>query len=154
MTLVWIGGADYPQGGSEYNLSTDLDAARAVIERSRMPIWQIPAGAYRQLQMSVAEMTATLRPMSATTNWLYGRYADLPPFVQLGGAITLGDSPMVLLTSVSSESSASSIIAGRRLLDDSHYGAEIPGRSIRLFTQLDARLALADFLALMRPQAG
>ena len=152
MTLVWIGGADYPQGGSEYNMSTDLEAARTLIERSRMPIWQIPASAYRQLQMSVAEMSATLRPMSATTAWLYGRYADLPPFVQLGGAITLGDSPMVLLTSVSAESSASSIIAGRRLLDDSRYGAEIPGRSIRLFTQLDARLALADFLALMHPR--
>jgi hypothetical protein len=53
---------------------------------------------------------------------------------------------------VSAESSASSIIAGRRLLDDSRYGAEIPGRSIRLFTQLDARLALADFLALMHPR--
>lgn len=153
MTLVWIGGADYPQGGSEYNLSTDLEAARAVIERSRMPVWQIPAGAYRQLQMSVAEMASTMQPISPATAWLYARYADLPPFVNLGGAITLGDSPLVLLTSITPDSSASSQIAGRRILDDSRYGAEIGGRSIRLFTQLDARLALADFLAVMRQPA-
>ncbi|WP_457831661.1 hypothetical protein, partial [Staphylococcus aureus] len=81
---------------------------------------------------------------------LYGRYADLPPFVTLGGAITLGDSPLVLLTSVTAESSRSKDLGARRLLEDGRYGEEIAGRTIRVFDQLDARLALADFLAVMR----
>lgn len=150
MTLVWIGGSAYPEGGSEYNLVTDIDAARHVFEHSKIPIWQIPDTAYRQLQLSVAEMTADFPNISAVTRWLYGRYADLPPFVTLGGAITLGDSPLVLLTSVSAESSQSSIVLAQHFLDDGRYGGEIVGRRIRVFEQLDSRLALGDFLAVMR----
>lgn len=150
MTLVWIGGGAYPQGGHEYNLNTDLEAARFVIERSGMAIWQVPDQAYRQLQISVAEMLSDFRGISPLTQWLYGRYADLPPFVTLGGAITLGDSPLVLLTSVTAESSRSGDLVARRLLEDGRYGEEIAGRTIRVFDQLDARLALADFLAVMR----
>ncbi len=37
MTLIWIGGGGYPDGGWEYNLSADADAARQVIEGSAMP---------------------------------------------------------------------------------------------------------------------
>lgn len=150
MTLVWIGGAAYPQGGHEYNLNTDLEAARFVIERSGIAIWQVPDQAYRQLQISVAEMQSDFRGISSVTQWLYGRYADLPPFVTLGGAITLGDSPLVLLTSVTAESSRSKDLGARRLLEDGRYGEEIAGRTIRVFDQLDGRLALADFLAVMR----
>jgi inosine-uridine nucleoside N-ribohydrolase len=39
--LVWIGGAADAAGGYEYNLSTDIAAARYVLEESSVPVWQI-----------------------------------------------------------------------------------------------------------------
>ena len=154
MTLIWIGGAAFPGGGTEYNLSTDLDAARTVIERSMIPVWQVPEPAYRQFQLSVAELTAVIRTISPLGAWLHDRYSALPPFVSLGGSITLGDSPLVLLGSISADSSEAREQPARRILDDGHYGADIPDRTLRVFERLDARLALADFVALLREQAG
>jgi inosine-uridine nucleoside N-ribohydrolase len=36
MSLVWVGGLT--DGGTEYNLSADIAAARTVFEESRLPI--------------------------------------------------------------------------------------------------------------------
>jgi inosine-uridine nucleoside N-ribohydrolase len=73
MTVVWIGGGPWPEGGWEYNLATDADAARYVIEQSTVPMWQVPQNAYRQMQYSIAEMTADLRPISDFSRWLAAR---------------------------------------------------------------------------------
>ena len=150
MTLVWIGGGGYPGGGWEYNLATDVEAARVVIEQSAIPIWQIPQPAYRQAQFSIAEMTADLRPISPFSRWLYERFTSPPAFVELGGTWPLGDSPLVLLTALTSESSRSVELTARRIASESSYGETIGGRTIRVFEQLDTRLMLADFLAQLR----
>jgi len=153
MTVVWIGGGPHPKGGWEYNLATDVEAAREVIERSRVPLWQIPQDVYRQMQFSVAEMAVTLQPISPLTQWLYDRFTSPPDFIDIGGAWPLGDSPLVLLTSISSESSRSSEIPGRVVKPDQSYGDVVPGRTVRVFETLDARLTFDDMLALFRLQA-
>lgn len=150
MTVVWIGGGPYPEGGWEYNLATDLEAARLVIEQSTVPLWQVPQDAYRQMQYSIAEMTADLRPISPFTRWLYDRFTTPPDFVDLGGAWPLGDQPLVLLTALSSESSRFSDLPARRIGDDFTYGPAIPGHTVRVYEQLDTRLTFGDFLALLR----
>lgn len=150
MTLLWIGGGPYPQGGWEYNLATDVEAAREVIERSRVPLWQVPQDAYRQMQFSVAEMSATLRPISPLTQWLYDRFTSPPDFIDVAGSWPLGDSPLVLLTSISAESSRSRQLPARRIATESRYGAAVPGRTIKVFETLDARLTFDDMLALFR----
>ncbi len=153
MTLIWIGGGGYPDGGWEYNLSADPDAARQVIEGSAMPVWQIPQPAYRLMQVSVAEMEADMRPISDFTAWLYARFTNPPPFVDLGGSWPMGDSPAILLTAISAESSRYRDLPARRINPDLGYGEEIPGRSIRVFDDLDLRLTWADFLAKLRLHA-
>jgi hypothetical protein len=150
MTVVWIGGAAYPDGGWEYNLATDPDAARRVIEDSTVPLWQVPQNAYRQMQVSIPELTADLRPISAFTRWLYERFTSPPAWVELGGAWPLGDSPLVLLTAISTESSRFRELRARRIGPDLRYGAEIPGRVIRVYETIDARLAWSDLLARLR----
>lgn len=150
MTLVWIGGGGYPRGGKEYNLETDIAAARQIVERSDVLLWQVPETAYHQFQISVAEMTRNIRPLSPLADWLYARYTQLPPFVELGGTITLGDSPLVLLTALSAESSTHATLQARRILAKGSYGAAIPGRTVRVYQQLDARLAIADFAACLQ----
>jgi hypothetical protein len=154
MTVIWIGGAAYPGGGWEYNLMTDVEAARLVVERSRVPLWMVPQPAYRQMQYSVAEMEAELRPISPLAAWLYERFTTPPDWIDIGGAWPLGDSPLVLLSAVSAESSRHRDVPARRIRADGRYGALVPGRTVRMFEQLDVRLALGDFLALLRNQAG
>lgn len=153
MTILWIGGGGYPEGGPEYNLATDAPAARHVIEGTRAPLWQVPQPAYRRMQLSIAEMTADLRPISPFTRWLYERFTTLPSFVDLGGTWPMGDTPLVLLTAISAESSRHRDLTARRIAADLSYGAELPGRTVRVFEELDARLALADMIASFRLHA-
>lgn len=150
LTLVWIGGGGYPDGGWEYNLMTDPAAARTVIEQSAVPLWQVPQPAYRQMQASIAEMTAGLRPVSPLGRWLYDRFTIPPDFIDVGGAWPLGDSPLVLLTALSAASSQSVERPARRICADGGYSDEIPGRLVRVYEQLDVRLTFADFLARLR----
>jgi hypothetical protein len=153
MTLIWIGGGAYPAGGWEYNLMSDIEAARLVIERSRVPMSMVPQPAYRQMQYSIAELDADLRPISSLSQWLYDRFTSPPAWADIGGAWPLGDSPLVLLSAISAESSRYRDVNARRILGDGRYGAEIPGRTVRLYEQLDVRLVLGDFLALLRRHA-
>ncbi len=154
MTLIWIGGGAYPNGGWEYNCAVDANAARFVIESSEIPLWQIPQSTYRQMAFSVAEMRVRLRTISPFGAWLYQQFTHPPDFVDMGGAWPMGDSPTVLLTAISSESSTYVEQSARRLNTDLTYGAEIAGRTIRVYERVDARLVLEDFFALMALQAG
>lgn len=153
MTLIWIGGESYPAGGWEYNLAGDPGAAREVIEHSAMPMWQVTRAGYRMMAYSIAAFEAELRPISPFTEWLYQRFVALPPFIKVGGAWPFGDTPLVLLSSITAESSPSREVIARRINADLTYGEEIPGRRIRLFEAPDARLAFDDLKARLRLQA-
>lgn len=150
MTVIWIGGGKYPAGGWEYNLYADTPAARFVIEETRVPLWQIPQNAYRQMQFSVAELADRMRDASPFGAWLYSKFTNPPPFVDVGGAWPLGDSPTVLLSAISGESSTYTDRPAQRVLPNYTYGESIGGRSVRVFDTLDARLTFEDFLSLMR----
>lgn len=153
ITVIWIGGGGYPQGGWEYNLSVDVEAARHVIERTQVPIWQIPQPAYRLMLASVAEMETDLSPISPFGAWLYQRFTTPPDFLDVAGSWPMGDSPLVLLTAVSGESSRYRDWPARHIEDNLAYGAEIPGRTVRVYDDLDMRLTWSDFLARLRLHA-
>ena len=153
MTVIWIGGGAYPKGEWEYNLAADIPAARTVIEQSRVPFWQIPQPAYRQMQVSVAELADQFRPISPFAAWLYDKFTMPPTFVDLGGSWPLGDSPTVLITAITSESSTYADRPGQRIGADCRYGALVPRRTVRVYETLDARRTFADFLSLMRLHA-
>lgn len=151
MRLVWIGGL--ADGGAEYNLSTDLAAARHVFEETPLPILQIPAEEYRRFQVSVAELDDGMRPLSPLARWLYAQYRHLPPFVQPGGTLTFGDSPLVTATAFDPAATPFTVRPVRRLLDDGGAGAAVAGREVRMAHSLDPRLNYADFIALLRAHA-
>jgi len=150
LSVVWIGGGTWPNGGWEYNLATDIEAARHVIEQTTMQFMQVPQNAYRQMQMSVAELAADMRSISPLGRWLHDRFTNPPAFVDLGGTWPMGDSPLVLLTALTTESSRWVDRPARRIKPDCTYGDEIPNRTIRVFETIDARLVWADFLARLR----
>ena len=151
MSLVWIGGL--ADGGAEYNLSTDIAAARTVFEESRLPVLQIPAEEYRRFQVGVAELETSFRTISPLAAWLVDRYRQLPPFVRLAGTLTFGDSPLVTATAFDPAATPFTVRPVRRILDDGSHGDAVAGRDMRVAHGLDPRLNLADFMALLRRNA-
>ena len=143
LTLVWVGGA--LDGGFEYNRDTDPAAAEFVFARPDLQIVQFPVEAYRQVACSVAELEWELGHATGELGErLWQAFLDLPlpDFVRLGGTWALGDSCPLLLTALSGDSSEA-------------RDAVHPGVAARrtVYTRVDGRLIVADFLAKLRLQA-
>jgi purine nucleosidase len=136
LTLVWIGGAR-TTGAAEYNRDTDPAAADAVLGRSELAVWQFPLETYRRCAYSVAELEHDLVGSGSLGRWLWTRFVELPlpEWIRLGGVWPLGDSPPVLVTALSDESSAYT---------------ETAGGTRRVYTDVDTRLLFGDMLAKLR----
>ncbi|TQJ34934.1 nucleoside hydrolase [Arthrobacter sp. SLBN-122] len=92
--LVWVGGtlADAERG--EYNSDTDA-ASASEVAASGMPLVRIPYEEYTQMTVAVDAVKNELAAASKVGSWLAERLLDVPPFVQLGSTLTLGDSVLV-----------------------------------------------------------
>jgi len=69
MTVIWIGGRDWPIGGWEYNLSNDVAAANYVF-KSDVQLWQVPRNVYRMMPVSFAEMYDKVYPCGEIGKYL------------------------------------------------------------------------------------
>jgi inosine-uridine nucleoside N-ribohydrolase len=92
--LLWVGGTLAEAGGGEYNSDTDPDAAAEVLA-SGMPVIRIPFEEYTGMTVAVDAVKNDLAAASPVGSWLAERLVDVPPFVQLGSTLTLGDSVLV-----------------------------------------------------------
>lgn len=173
-TLVWIGGAPYPQGGGEFNLGLDPIAAQVVFNQSTVPVWQIPSDIYADCTVSGTELQAFVAPYGAVGSWLYDKVSEnarkLSRYgLNLGETYTLGDSPLVLLTALNdwlpsvmtppftyqrTSSSHYVEIFAPHLSPTGSYAARDSGRRIRVYKSLDTRLMFSDFFAKMRISYG
>jgi purine nucleosidase len=157
-TLVWIGGAPYPDGGGEYNLNADLTAAQVLFNDSTIPIWQVPSDVYSMCMVSDAELQQYVRPYGAIGKFLYDTlyhfYTRFTGEINFGEVYQLGDSPMVLLSSLASPWDATATytspyneIYAPVINSDGTYTAQTSGRKIRVYTGVDTRLMYHDFFA-------
>ncbi|MGY1615526.1 nucleoside hydrolase [Geodermatophilus sp. SYSU D00691] len=139
-TLVWVGGARAADA-AEYNRDTDQPAADLVFGRSALPIRQFPLETYRRCAFSVAEVEHDLAGSGAVGRWLWTRFLELPlpGWIRLGGVWPLGDSPPLLVTALSDESSSWT-----------ETRAEPVGAARRVYTDVDTRLLFGDMLAKLR----
>ena len=165
LTLIWIGGPEYadlatpPPGYSEveYNLNIDQAAARAVFNRSALPLWQVPRNVYRQCLLSYAQLLTKVKPRGKTgaslSETLEALIARIQRFINIGETYILGDSPLVLLTALQSsfepDPSSSHYVVRQspRINPAGVYSHNHNGRPIRVYTQLDTPLMFADFFA-------
>lgn len=168
--LLWIGGKEYDDfgfysppghGAMEYNLSISPYAGQVVFNNTMVRIWQVPRDAYRQCLYSIDEIAERIRPCGAIGQYLYD---ELMATIRLnenmgkpmGEVYVLGDSPLVLLSSLQTgyapdaASSRYKLVACPILNADGTYTLNPDGRQIRVYTQLDVRLMLADFEAKLR----
>lgn len=163
MTLIWIGGMEYPdlqpqvpeRHDPEYNLTIDLTAARTVFNDTAIPIWQIPRNVYRQMLISMAELETGLRPAGALGAYLLAQLDRVRASVKgnLGETYVLGDSPLVTLTALQSSfepdsSSCRYIVRPTpRLTAAGGYEAAPEARPMRVYCTIDTRLTFADMFA-------
>jgi hypothetical protein len=118
----------------------------------------VPRDAYRQVLASHTELHERMRPHGELGRHLFeevvgfhDRFAQLG--FPMGETYLLGDSPLVLLTALTSSfdpspSSSVSVPCPRQHVDDNgNYGAPAGGPPIRVFTRLDTRLLLEDLYA-------
>ncbi|MGY1857005.1 nucleoside hydrolase [Modestobacter sp. SYSU DS0290] len=140
LTLVWVGGG-LDADAYEYNRDTDAEAAREVLGRTELSVWQFPLETYRRCTYSVAELEQDVGGAGRLGAWLWRKYLELPipDFIELGELWPLGDSPPVLVTA----------------LDDvacpwTESPAGPGGAARRVCTDVDFRLLVADLLARLR----
>jgi len=150
LTVIWIGGGAYPDGGFEYNLSNDIPAANAVFA-SHLRVWQVPQPAYVMLGVGYAELDAKVAPCGELGSYLVGQtiewndtWVDAPMEYR-----SLGDSPCVGLIMNPNGGRWSMRPAPRFAADMSYLDA--PGsRPIRVYDSVDTRFILEDFFAKLR----
>lgn len=165
-TLVWIGGPEYegmafpPPGHSavEYNVSICIPAVQTVFNRSDIPLWQVPRNAYRQCVYSYDELLSRVKPSGGIGQYLARSLQEVMENMNrwgnpMGETYILGDSPLVLLTSLQSNwepdpSSSFYRMVPAPLVDKQGQFRENPeGRPVRVYDRLDLRLMFGDMEA-------
>ena len=111
--LGWVGGMMAEAVRGEYNADTDAASAAEVLA-SRMPLVRIPYEEYTRMAVAVDAVKNELAAASPLGSWLAERLLDVPPFVQLGNTLSLGDTVLVPFVpgagTVGIEASSGSII--------------------------------------------
>ena len=160
--VVWIGGVEYSnlcksmsQKRREYNQTIDPVSSQVVFNYSDLNIWQIPRNVYRQPLYSYAELKRKLGDAGPTGHYLMTRLDDLLKRAKgkLGECYVLGDSPLVLVTSLQTpwEQDAASCeytTCPAPFINAAGFYEDNPqGRPIRIFTKVDSRLIIDDLEA-------
>lgn len=160
MTVIWIGGGDYPKGGFEFNLMMDIHAVN-VIFSSKVPVWQIPMSLYKVMAVSLAELQLKVRPCGEIGKYLFeqmvefnhvaAKYDMAWPHGEIWG---LGDQGTVAVLMEELEKVSYDLVPAPRIAEDMTYIHGQNNREIRVYNYLDARLTLEDFFAKLQLNFG
>lgn len=159
LTVIWIGGGRYPEGGQEFNLSNDIKAAN-VIMKSPIELWQVPVNVYTKMLVSYAELQEKVRPCGEIGKYLFDQmmeFADSIPknkgFFPFGECWSLGDSPTIGILMnpspfLSHEEEAPEID------EEMKYHFTGNGRKIRVYDDVNVRFILEDMFCKLKLNYG
>ncbi len=154
LTVVTIGGHAYDDTRvwREFNFGNDPEAVNIVLS-SRADIWQIPSNCYASVRVGLAEIEEKVKPCGALGAYLFRQLADFnaspDAYWASGESWTLGDSPSVAVT-INPGCGQSMNRNAHRVNEDTTYGEEIEGKTIRVYQSIDSRYLLEDFYAKLR----
>ncbi len=152
LTVVWIGGFPYPDGGAEFNLMQDVAAAR-VLMASRAAVWQLPVNVYSTMEVSMAELAARVRPCGSAGSYLYDEMEEYnlssneAPGLRRGENWCLGDSPVVGALLQCEWRGNFHTETAPLIADDMRYLPNPGGKQIRVYDYVDVRFILEDMYA-------
>lgn len=150
VTVIWIGGRDWPNGGWEYNLQNDVNAANVVFS-SEVNVWQVPRNVYRMMPVTHAELKEKIWPHGklgrylAENVWDFNNAAASRPIEFR----ILGDSPAIGLM-LFGDCGAYDMIPAPRFNEDMTYDHNAGNRPIRVYRTMDSRFILEDLYAKLR----
>ena len=154
--VIWTGGGDYPDGGWEYNLFNDIEAASYVFS-SGADIIQIPRSVYQRLTVSFSELYLRLGE-SETGEYLLSQLFEhsLEPgprtsAIRSGDSWILGDNAAIGVLLSPRASSLKEINAPSFSPEGRYIYNERNGK-IRIAERLDARFVLEYFFSKLRLQ--
>ncbi len=152
LTVIWIGGFPYPAGGVEFNLMQDVAAGR-VLMASKANVWQLPVNVYGAMEVSMAELSARVRPCGTVGRYLYDEMEaynldnDDAPGLRNGENWCLGDSPVVGALLGCGWRGNFHTETAPLIADDMRYLPNPGGKQIRVYDYVDVRFILEDMYA-------
>ena len=160
MTCIWIGGGNYPEGGWEFNLLGDIPGANVVFS-SRMPLWQVPKGVYKQFCVSLAELQMNVRPCGKIGRYLFEQMVSLNERLAEhinwphGETWCLGDEGVICALMQDPEQTDCYTLVPAPWIDpEMHYCPCADHRPIRVYSRMDVRLDLSDLFAKLKINFG
>lgn len=149
LTVIWIGGGAWPQGGVEFNLQNDIIAAN-IVYQSNVEVWQIPRNVYNMIKVSLAELQVRVKPHGLIGDYLFtqmvefnDRFAANPGW-PLGESWVLGDSAAIGVL-LDQHEYCFSVYNAPRIDENMNYIHDPNDRKIRYYNSIDARFVLEDF---------
>ena len=154
LTVIWIGGGAWPEGGWEYNLLNDIQAANIVF-RSGVNLWQVPRNVYSRLHVSLAELQVKVYPEGKIGKYLFEQlialndaYAENKSWPQ-GESWSLGDSAAIGILLNDQEFYYNERFAPQ-VDSEMRYIHSKNSKKIRVYENIDSRFILEDFYAKLR----
>lgn len=152
MTVVWIGGQGldtFVKGHREFNSGNDIKAANLVVA-SGVTFWQIPNNVYATMRIGLAEIQRRIYPCGKIGKHLFenmiqynmSEYAGWTA----GESWSLGDSPAV---GVALDPNCGQYVYREAPVfeEDTTYRFEEGRPLIRVYTSIDSRFILEDFIS-------
>ena len=150
ITVIWIGGGNWPTGGWEYNLQNDILAV-ILIFSTHPPLWQIPRNVYRMVPVSFTEMKVMVYPYGKIGRYLTEnviRFNNSMPSRPVEYR-NLGDSPAIGVIMYPDCGQWENKPAPE-INADMHYIHTGKNREIRVYQNISARFILEDFYAKLK----
>lgn len=149
VTVVWVGGGPYPEGGPEDNLSKDIQAARALLA-SAIDFVQIPATTYRRVRVSLSELFLRVRGKGRIGTYLYDQLVEFNAALNrpwnAGETWCLGDSTAIGVL-LDPDSCIWEDFPAPYYGDDMGVERVDHGRVVHVVTAVDSRLIIEDMYA-------
>jgi len=147
LTVIWIGGRNWPTGGWEYNLKNDLLAANVVF-KSDVALWQVPRNVYRMMPVSLSELYVRVLPHGEIGEYLAKSVVEFNnKWVSRPGAYRiLGDSPAIGLM-IYDDCGEWEYKAAPEFDENMNYIHNGKNRPIRVYKNINERFILEDLYA-------
>lgn len=152
LTAIWIGGGRYPNGGAEFNLGNDVNAANVVFA-SGIALWQVPKDVYEMMPVSLAELEYKVASCGEIGAYLLEQldahaHEEGPrkSAFRTGETWVLGDNPAIGLL-LYEHRFLYDWVQAPLITEDMTYVQTGLNRPIRVYRGIDSRLILDDLFA-------